>query len=406
MIQLSPWQEEVAKSNKRFRVINAGRRAGKTVLSIEEMITCAIMRNDARIAYIAPTNQQARDIAWESLKKRIQAIATNINETRLEIVIQNKHKTTSKIALRGWESIETLRGQAFDLVVLDEVASMRNFTIQWNEIIRPTLTDKKGLVIFISTPKGFNHFYDLYKKVGEDWQSFHYTSYDNPNIPKEEIDSAQRDMSEDTFAQEYMGDFRKQQGLVFKDFSRDRHVFTELPKNVARKFTGVDFGFRNPCSVMQVWKDFDDRYWVVGEWYHTGKTEDEIAEYVSKVDTHAVYPDPENPSAIEVLKRRGIYTREVVKDRGSVVAGVNIMKDLFRQGRIRIHNSCENLIQELESYHYDEDNNDKNDTEAPVKDGDHAIDAVRYVIMMTNTEPAVDATFIEEKTIDNPFSVL
>ncbi len=108
--------------------------------------------------------------------------------------------------LRGWEAIETLRGQSVDFIVLDEVAMYRNFWRTWQEVIRPTLTDRKGRAMFISTPKGFNHFYDLYNLQEEDsdFKSFQFTTYDNPHIPVEEIDKAKQELTEDRFYQEYM----------------------------------------------------------------------------------------------------------------------------------------------------------------------------------------------------------
>ena len=178
-------QKVVALDLHRFRILCMGRRWGKTTLAIDQMKGRAAIPK-SRIAYIAPTYQQARDIAWEQLKADCRHASQTINEARLEIKLVND----SLIVLRGWEAIETLRGQRFDLVVVDEVASMRNFWLQWQEVIRPTLTDTKGEALFISTPKGFNHFYDLYNQELEDndFKSFHYTTYDNPHIPKEEID--------------------------------------------------------------------------------------------------------------------------------------------------------------------------------------------------------------------------
>ncbi|NCU42657.1 MAG: hypothetical protein EOM19_08200, partial [Candidatus Moranbacteria bacterium] len=216
---LTSAQNSIARDTHRFRVINCGRRFGKTTLAVEEIKGIALSKN-ARIAYIAPTYQQARDIAWQMLINELKPIITKLNESRLELEVNNLKKGTSLIQLRGWESIETLRGQAFDFLVIDEVAMMRNFWINWEEVIRPTLTDRKGQVMFISTPKGFNHFYDLYSKEGEDYKSFHFTSYDNPHIPAEEIDTAKEEMTEDRFAQEYLADFRKTEGLVYKEFSR------------------------------------------------------------------------------------------------------------------------------------------------------------------------------------------
>lgn len=370
---LTETQEIVAKDRHRFRVLCSGRRWGKTTLAILEMVAKAVFNNDARVCYIAPTYQQARDIAWNELKKICRPIAKNINEARLEITIATKNGGTSMICLRGWESVETLRGQRFDFVVIDEIASMRNFWLNWQEVIRPTLTDRKGEVLFVSTPKGFNHFYDLYNFQDEDYKSFHFTTYDNPHLPVEEIDKAKKELPEDRFAQEYMADFRKQQGLVYKEFSRDRHVFETLPDRTWSEYiAGIDFGFTNPTAVIHIKRDGDDNYFVTEEWYKTSRTEEQIAEYVQSCHFNRVYPDSEAPSAIEVLNRRGVAVVEVVKNKDSVQNGINRVRQLLKMNKLSISKSCVNLISELETYSYPEKKSDSNEYENPIKEHDHA----------------------------------
>lgn len=208
---LTPAQKIIASDTHRFRVLNCGRRFGKTTEAIEE-IKGYILSSQVgdKIAYIAPTYQQARDIAWEMMIRELRPIVIKKNEARLELEVMNKEGKPVLLVLRGWESIETLRGQKFRFVVIDEVASMRNFWIGWQEVLRPALTDLQGHCLFISTPKGFNHFYDLYnlQDKDSDYKSFHFTSYDNPHIPKEELDKARLEITEDRFAQEYLADFR------------------------------------------------------------------------------------------------------------------------------------------------------------------------------------------------------
>ena len=146
MILLSPKQNEIAKNRARFRVVNAGRRFGKTVLAVEEMLGFAVAKNDQRIAYIAPTFQQARDIAWENLKSRARPIVLDINESQLKVIVRTRGGGKSTITLKSWDAIESLRGQSFHFLVIDEVAMMRNFWSGWQEVLRPALTDTKGLM--------------------------------------------------------------------------------------------------------------------------------------------------------------------------------------------------------------------------------------------------------------------
>ncbi len=386
-MHLHQTQAKVALDKHRFRVLCCGRRWGKTTLAIDQMKGRAAIPN-SRIAYIAPTYQQARDIAWSQLKKDCLEASNNINESRLEITLVNG----SFITLRGWENIETLRGQQFDMIVIDEIAMMRNFWANWQEIIRPTLTDTKGEGMFISTPKGFNHFYDLFGMEAKDtdYKSFHFTSYDNPFLPVEELDKAKKELTEDRFFQEYEADFRKTEGLVYKEFSRERHVYTDAdvendPINRVKLFGGVDFGFTNPCAVIPVEKDNDVRYYIPSEWYKTQQTDAQIADYVAALRWNECYPDPESAGGIEELRRRGVNVREVIKNKDSIRNGINIVRELFKSNRLFIHESCQNLIWELETYSYPDKKAMHNEEENPIKENDHALDALRYALSMEQT---------------------
>jgi len=379
---LTPAQKEIASDLHRFRVVNCGRRFGKTTLAIYEMLAKAVAQSDRQVAYIATTYQQSRDIAWQELKRAVGDQVVNINESRLEIEVKTIDEGSSRIVLRGWESVETLRGQRFDFLVLDEVASMRHFWVNWHEVLRPTLTDTKGEVLFISTPKGFNHFYDLYnlQDTDKDYKSFHYTTYNNTHIPVEEIDKASEELTEDSFAQEYMADFRKQEGLVYKEFSRDRHLFDKEIERANDYIAGVDFGFTNPSAVLGIKEDHDGRFWVVSEWYQSGRTNEEVADHVLSYQFNKVYPDPASPEAIKVMQEKHIPVREVSKGKDSIQTGINKIRELFKQNRLMIHKDCVNLISELETYHYPEAKGE-NIPELPEKVNDHALDALRYAIM-------------------------
>ena len=393
-LYLTPAQGTIALDPHRFRVLCCGRRFGKTTLAIDQIKACAAAQPDRRIAYIAPTYQQARDIAWEQLKRDLKGAAEAINESRLEIRLVNG----SLIVLRGWEAIETLRGQFFHLIVIDEVAMMRNFWLQWQEVIRPTLTDSKGEALFISTPKGFNHFYELFNREAEDddFKSYHFTTYDNPYVPSDEVDKARLELTEDRFAQEYLADFRKTEGLVYKEFDRKRHIYSDRVSNdthrrqkqIVKEFGGLDFGFHNPAAAITIEKDEDSVYWVPEEWYHSGKTDAQIGDYVAALGWRECYPDLESASGIEELRRRGVNVRDVIKNKDSVRNGINAVRELFKQNRLFIHESCTNLIWELETYSYPEKKPDHNVEENPIKENDHALDALRYALMM---ESAVGA---------------
>jgi hypothetical protein len=395
---LTPAQNAIAFDLHRFRVLNCGRRFGKTSLAIEEIKGKALGK-PSRIAYTAPTYQQARDIAWEPLKKELRAVSTSVNEARLEIRTRAMGGGESFIILRGWEAIETLRGQSLDFIVPDEVALYRNFWVNWNEIIRPTLTDRRGEALFMSTPKGFNHFYDLFnqQETNDDFKSFHFTTYDNPHIPVDEIDAAKRQLPEDAFAQEYLADFRKQQGLVYREFDRSRHVYSEIPEGTGFKETiaGVDFGFIHPAAALTIKVDRSDDLWIPQEFYERGRTDIEIAEYVAALPgLSRVFPDPESPSAIEEMRRRNINVRPVVKGKDSEKHGIDKVRELLKANKLHIHHSCKNLINEFETHAY------KDGKDEPEEEGEDALDALRYAVMMIQPEMrAPEPVFVEPEPL-------
>lgn len=381
-LKLTDAQSTIAKDTHRFRVVCCGRRTGKTTLAVLEMVAKAVYGKDRNICYIAPTYAQARDIAWLDLKKICEPVAYKMVESPYpQVQIKTVDGGLSTISLRGWESIETLRGQKFHFIVLDEIASMRNWISQWQEVIRPTLTDFKGEALFISTPRGFNHFYDIFnlEHKDKDYKSFHFTSYDNPHIPFEELEKAKLELTEDRFAQEYMADFRKTEGLVYKEFDRERHIYTEDIFNPVDRLCGIDWGWTNPASVHLVEKDTDRNYWVSNEFYKSNKTTSQIIEHVKSLRPNKVYPDPAEPDRNEECRKEGLNIREVSKD---VEAGINCVRELFKQNRLHIHASCVNLINELETYSYPEKKPDKNEAEIPIKENDHALDELRYVLYM------------------------
>src|SRR3990167_4858202 len=380
-------QSSVAKDTHRFRVLKCGRRWGKTSLAAEEIKGVALAR-PSKIAYIANNYQQARDIMWEFLKKELQGAIVDTNEARLEIKVKTTKGGESLIVLRGWESVENLRGQAFDFLVLDEVAMMRNFWVNWHEVLRPTLTDKKGEAFFASTPKGFNHFYDLcnLELTDNDFKTFHFTSWDNPHLPKDELEKAKTTLPRDRFAQEYEASFQKTQGLVYKEFNREIHLYENLPVIVPpwtpktyRKVGGVDFGYRNPAAVLTALWD-GEKLRIDDEWYKRERTDIQIAEYVALQRFAEVYPDPENSGAIEELRRLNVNCREVVKGPGSIKSGIQQVREMLIRGDLLINKRCVNLISEFEMYSYDDDKGERNEQENPVKANDHALDALRYIV--------------------------
>ena len=222
-VSLSSWQTQVWEDAHRFRVVCAGRRSGKSTLSQLQVIAWA-NEKVGRHWIVCPTYKQAKQIHWEGIQHYVpQKLVNKKNEVELSLTLTNG----SVIELKGAENPDTLRGVKIRGMVIDEIASIRNWDWLYSEVLRPTLTDYVAPVLFISTPKGYNHFYELFNRgqdVSGEYKSWRFTSYDNPYISKEEIDHAKKELTEDTFQQEYMAQFKRYTGLVYKEFDTDIHV--------------------------------------------------------------------------------------------------------------------------------------------------------------------------------------
>jgi phage FluMu gp28-like protein len=193
-----PAQQAVINSTARFRVMMCGRRFGKSLISQNISIKEGI--KNKKVAYITPTYQLGK-IFFQEMLKVIPDSLYKKNESDLLI----DFITGGSIRFFTGERLDAMRGLKFHLVIIDEASYIPNLEEGWLNSIRPTLTDYKGKAIFLSTPKGKNYFYSLFiKKDDPQWQSFKFSTYDNPFIDKDEIDSAKMQLPTVVFEQEYM----------------------------------------------------------------------------------------------------------------------------------------------------------------------------------------------------------
>ena len=213
-VELHPKQTEVFNDEHRFKVVAAGRRFGKSRLAAWTLIIEALKSKEKDVFYVAPTFQQAKDIMWTVLKELGHEVIKSVHENTAVITLVNDRK----IYLKGSDRPDTMRGVGLAYVVVDEYADMKPQVFE--QILRPALSDVKGGALFIGTPKGRNHFYELYqmaqKEEDEDWISFHFTSFDNPLLDPTEIEAAKKSMSSFSFRQEYLASFEAASSDLFK----------------------------------------------------------------------------------------------------------------------------------------------------------------------------------------------
>ena len=385
-------QGQVFNSEKRFRILVAGRRFGKSYLSCIELLRGAIERPGETYFYCAPTYRMAKDIAWKALKKLVPKIwiqAKNETDLRLDLI------NGSSIELKGTENAMALRGRSLAGVVLDEAAFMDSDG--WFEVIRPALADKQGWTLFISTPDGTaSWFYDLWCYVEsdptEEWQRWCYTTIEGGNVPKAEVEAARAQLDERTFRQEFEASFENLSGLVAISFG-DANITQEAKDiSVAPLLLGVDFNI-DPMSGICAVKN-DDTLYVFDEIIMTGgATTWDFAEEVQRrygVERRVIAcPDPTGGARKTagvgatdhtILRRSGFNVsspRAPWKIRDKITAVNTALLDASGALRTFIHPRCKQLIKSLRTLTY------APNTGLPNKNlgVDHAFDAFGYLCL-------------------------
>ena len=213
---LLPWQQTVFADKTRFKVVAAGRRCGKSrMAAVTLLIEGLKCPQGSAVLYVSPTMGQSRQIIWDLLLDLGREVIQSSHVNNLDITLING----ARIYVRGADRPDTLRGVSLTYAVLDEVADIKPEA--WEQVIRASLSDKRGRALFIGTPKGRNWFYDTFK-LGEneddpDWKSWHFTTADNPLIDQAEIESAKKTLSTFAFKQEYMASFTNAGSDIFKE---------------------------------------------------------------------------------------------------------------------------------------------------------------------------------------------
>lgn len=258
----------------------AGRRFGKTTLAREMLLRASEKRKSVNF-YVAPTRTQAKDVLWQQLKDRILELKwhVSINESELKITRSNG----SIIGLKSAEKPGRLRGLGIDLIIFDEYPEYRTNEI-WFEVARPALSDKMGKAVFIGTPKGFGHAYDMFNnaKIDPEWSAYTYKTIDSPffQTPEgyAEIEAAKRNLSERDFKQEYEASFENFAGRIYYAFDRgDAHSSATFNRDLPY-VVGQDFN-RSPMSSC-IFQRFGSEFVQVDEVFLQVSNTDEVCRMI------------------------------------------------------------------------------------------------------------------------------
>ena len=400
-ISLTKSQHKVSQSKKRFRVLISGRRFGKTYLCITEMMKYAT-KPLQNIWYVAPTFKMAKEICWSNLKIILNEFnwIEDINETNLTIRIK---KSNSVISLKSADQPDALRGTGINFLILDEFADIDKRT--WFEVLRASVADTLGDVLFTGTPRGYGNWsYEMYLKgkQDEEWESFQFTTLQGGMVDKQELEQARLDLDVRTFRQEFEGTFENYAGAVYYNFHpvesvNDKQIDWKKPLHI-----GMDFNV-DPMSACVAQIEKEKIYFVDEIVIYSSNTDEMCQEIHDRYGTKIpifIYPDPASRQRktsaggrtdLSILQNAGFkvkakFKHTAIRDRVNAVN--SRLKDSLGKRYIFVSQSCKTLIKGLQRQIY------KENTNIPDKeDGyDHMNDALGYLI-----------DYVKPLTIQAPF---
>lgn len=412
-------QQEIADALLKYRyvVVRAGRRFGKSALALNLVLREALT-NPGRYWIVAPEYKQAKSIYWRDLVSDYipeeLIIKKNDNELILEIrsTVEGKN---SIIEFKGSDKEDSLRGAGLKGIVLDEYAFQKEHI--WNKIVSPMLIQTRGWAMFITTPNGVaNHFkafwdhaVELESKKDKDWKTFHFTSYDNPMIKKEDLDKERERLVPEFFEQEYMAEFAKFVGLIYTEFSDKRHVKEFEVDEGWSFYRALDFGATDPDAVPFIGVNKDGVIHIFDEIYINNLFTSELAELIKQKSAHryfiASYADSAAKQTIMDLTQYGVYCIPVKKNTGEnsrnwLIAGIDRVRQLLKEDKIIVHPRCKGVIKEFMSYSWRKDRMG-DAVNLPEDKNNHLMDAVRYFVISYQGETQEEFKTYLRKPVDS-----
>ena len=389
-------QAEMHKDLKRWNVLVMHRRFGKTVFAVNHMIkhalTCPLPR--PRVALVAPTFTQAKRISWDYVKYYAGVIpGVTFNETELRADFPNG----GRIMLLSGENPDALRGIYLDLCVFDEYG-MQNPRV-WGEVVRPALSDREGSAIFLGTPNGHNHFYEIMQQAknevteGSDYWYWKIAKASETNLVKEEeLEAAKKQMTEEQYDQEYECSFTA--AIIGAYYGRligeleEKDRVTRVPYDPALPVhTAWDLGINDSTAIWFAQIFRGGAVNVIDYYENTGYGLDHYAEVLRQKDYH--YGDHLAPHDIEIRElgsgKSRLETAFSLGIRFKVVPKMKIA-DGINAARLLIpkcyfdRDNCATGIEMLKQYRQEWDEKRKIFRDQPRHDfTSHAADAFRYL---------------------------
>ena len=388
-----PLQAQVHNDLKRFNVIVCHRRWGKTVFAINELIRLVLTckRERPRAAYMCPLFKQAKQVAWDMVKHYSRVIpGVTFNESELRADYPNG----GRLQLFGSDNADALRGIYLDGVVLDEYAQMSPRA--WSEVIRPALSDREGMAIFIGTPQGHNGFYDLYDraKTLEGWSRELYKASDTGILPEAELTAMAAEMSEDEYAQELECSWTAAIRGAFwaKELSDIDHQITRVPYDEALPvITCCDLGIADSFAIWYAQEIAGEIRFIDYDEYTGMGLPDVIRQMQDKPYIYSVHIAPHDinvrelgtgVSRLETARKLGINYK--IAPKLAVQDGIDAVRSSIKRMWFDAE-KCREGLEALRMYRTEYDDKRQIFSNAPLHDWcSHAADAMRYYCVTKN----------------------
>ena len=253
--------KSINEENYKYYILNIGRQFGKSMLGINQMLYWAINDKGCNIAWVTPIYKQGKKVFDEIEKATAKSGLFDFNRSDLTI-----SGFGSKINFFSGERPDNIRGNTFDYLIIDEYAFTRPEL--WDEVLSATVLVKGKKVIFISTPKGKNHFYKMFlmPNYDERYKSFKFTSYDNPMINHADLDERKRSLPNHIFEQEYLAEFLDNSSGLFTNVKDS----IKQPKQGTKYYGGLDIGRADDYTVLSIINEHNEMVycerWRQDEW--------------------------------------------------------------------------------------------------------------------------------------------
>lgn len=420
-------QRKFHSSAARFKVMDCGRRWGKSTSGPHDKVPLMLLKKPVLGWIVAPTydlGEKEFRVFWKILVEDLQ-VPIDRSKTFNSLRTKDFRITTawgSSVEVRSAEHPESLVGEGLDFVIMAEAAKLK--LSHWEKYIRPTLSDKRGSAVFVSTPEGYNWFYDLYQrgqstdKDFKDWWSYKSPTWENDVVfpggrDDPEMLEVAATLSPVVFAQEYGAEFTSFAGRIYSEFDEGYHIIRDYKFNPEwENHMAFDFGFRNPFVCLNIQVDPSDNVYVWDEYYERNITTPEHARRLKSIVGWRVdggWHDPagadEANSIMQIFQNTQEYHNRYLDHFVTAPApnewkaGVERVKEWLKlrpkhdamgyettemAPKLFVAAECVNTLREFNTYRVREQTErmteSKDAKDEPRKKDDHAMDALRYFI--------------------------